>query len=86
MMPAPAESSFDLVRRDVKPANVTPPVETASAQRRMWKAKREAVLVAALEYFEQTSSHGPDPLGAGARLRLAAKAYGSACSEAGKIL
>jgi len=64
-----------------------PPMRAqVQAQRRADKAKREALLLAALEYFQETTSHGPNPLAAGARLRLAAKTYGAACAEAGRLV
>lgn len=44
-----------------------------------------ALVAAAVEYDDQVSGRGPDPLLAGARLRLAAKACARAAREAGVL-
>jgi len=43
-----------------------------------------ALLAAAIEYADATENNG-DPLAAGARLRLAAKAYAVAARDAGEV-
>lgn len=43
------------------------------------------LLAAAVAYEDESDHGGEDPLGAGARLRLAAKAYAKAAREAGVL-